>query len=270
MAYPPWNATTNYPVDSIVSYEGVPYQATRYHLLTNNEPPNVEVREIEPLFGQQRGWTVYGGAQPSGSFGGVQQALMTATKRPYDPDDDWTASSVPNNQEQNGPYGVGKSQVDYQGTTNAPSFKCPKGDCQIFFADGSVYAGIVNHYEFTVIRNPELVTLPNGRTFYQSGPVESSNTDYVFFFHDAGWAYRRTFEVTFKRGLDDPPEEEVKTFAGEQKHYLRPPFILPVQPFPPFTAWDTSYFSPGNEAFTVTWSLGANNAPYEFKVTNVY
>jgi hypothetical protein len=269
MAYPPWNPATNYPVDSIVSYEGVPYQATRYHLSTNTQPPNVEVREIEPLFGQQRGWTVYGGAQPEGSFGGRQAATMTATKRPFDPDDDWTDSVVPNNEFQQGPYFVGESRVEYQGTTNAPSFKCPKADCQVYFTDGFVYDGNVDHFNFTLITNPELVTLGDGRTFYTNGDIEESNTTYVFFFHDAGWAYRRTFEVTFTRA-DDITVEEVRTFAGAQKYYVRPPFILPVQPFPPFTAWDTPYFRPGNEAFTVNWTLSLSISPLGFKVPNVY
>jgi hypothetical protein len=266
MAYPPWNPTTNYLVDSIVSYNGVPYQATRYHLSTNNDPPNVEVREIEPLFGQQRGWTVYGGAQPAGSFGGRQQASITATKRPYDPDDDWSDSTVPDNQFQQGPYFVGESRVELQGTTNAPSFKCPKGDCQVFFHGGQVYDGSVDHFNFTIITNPVLVTLGDGRTFYTNGDTEESNTSYVFFFHDAGWAYRRTFEVRYMQGED----EVVRTFSGAQKFYIRPPFILQAQPFPPFTAWDTPYFAPGNEAFQVTWSIAEGDIPLGFKVTNVY
>jgi hypothetical protein len=265
MAYPPWNPTTSYPVDSIVSYNGVPYQATRYHLSTNNDPPNVEVRTIETLFGPQRGWTVYGGPQPAGSFGGVAFASMTATKQPYDPDDDWTSAIVPSNQEQIGPYFVGGSSTLYQGTNNAPTFQCPKGDCQVFF-NGGVYYGAVNHFEFTVLTNPRLVTLPDGRTFYTNGDLEDTNTTYVFFFHDASWAYRRTFEVRYMQGSD----EIVRTFTGAQKFYIRPPFILPVQPFPPFTAWDEPYFAPGNEAFTVTWSLEDADSPSGFKVTNVY
>lgn len=269
MAYDPWSPSVNYAVDSIVSYNGVPYQATRYHLPTNNEPPNVEARTIETLFGEQRGWTVYGGPQPAGSFGGRQQADITATLRPYDPDDDWSLSIVPNNEQQDGPYFVGQSRVEYQGTTNAPSFQCPKGDCQVFFNGGAVYSGAVNHFEFTLLTNPELVTLPDGRTFYTNGDIEESNTTYVFFFHDAGWAYRRTFEVTFTRA-GDPDTEEVRTFVGAEKYYIRPPFILPVQPFPPFTAWDEPYFAPGNEAFTFTWSLEEGNTGSNFKVTDVY
>jgi hypothetical protein len=266
MAYPPWNPTTSYPVDSIVSYNGVPYQATRYHLSTNNDPPNEEVRTIETLFGPQRGWTVYGGAQPAGSFGGRQQADMTVTKRPYDPDDDWAFSIVPNNQTQDGPYFVGQSRVEYQGTTNAPTLQCPKGDCQVYFNGGAVYSGAVNHFNFTLIGNPVLRTLADGRTYYDNGPIEDTNTIYVFFFHDASWAYRRTFEVRYMQGSD----EIVRTFAGAQKFYIRPPFILQVQPFPPFTAWDEPYFAPGNEAFTVTWSLEDADNPSGFKVTNVY
>jgi hypothetical protein len=267
MAYPPWNPTTSYPVDSIVSYNGVPYQATRYHLSTNNDPPNVEVRTIETLFGEQRGWTVYGGAQPVGSFGGVAFASMTATKQPYDPDDDWASAIVPSNQEQNGPYFVGGSLALFQGTNNAPTFQCPKGDCQVFF-NGGVYYGDVNHFEFVTLNNPRLITLGDGRTIYTNGPVEDTNTTYVFFFHDASWAYRRTFEVTYVQG-GETPTQVVRTFPGAQKFYIRD-FIPQVQPYPPFTAWDTPYFAPGNEAFTVTWSLDDGDSPGDFKLTNVY
>lgn len=268
MSYPTWNNATTYLVDSIVYFEGILYQATLYHNPSNTEPPNVEMREVDPLFGPQRGWTIYCGPQPSGSFGGRQQATMTATKQPYDPDDDWTLAMVSNNKYQPSPYGVGFSNTIYQGTNNNPTTPCPKGDCQVYFDNGAVYDGSVNHYEFTILVNPVLVTMPDGRTFYTNGPEAETNTSFVFFFHDAGWAYKRTFECTYKRG-GDPVTQESQTFVGEEKFYIRPPFILQVQPFPPFTGWDAPYFAPGNEAFTVSWSSESNNSPFDFKLTNV-
>lgn len=269
MSYPLWLATVDYPVDSIVTYDGVPYQATIYHLPTNREPPNVELREVDPLFGPQRGWTVYERPQPAGSFGAIQNAALGTTKRPFDPDDDWNGAPAPDNEIQQGPYGVGQSIVDFQGTINSPSFQCPTGNCHVFFTAGSIYTGNIGS-EFVTIQNPVLTTLPSGQTFYASGPLSSSNTLYVFLTHTAAWAVKRTFEVTMEVIGDPDPEIEVRTITGEEKFYVMTPIFPYVQPYPPFIGWDTPYYAPGNQMFTVNYGDDLIGFPLNIKLTNVY
>jgi hypothetical protein len=270
MAYPPWLSTVNYPVDSIVSYEGVPYQATIYHLSSNTQPPNVEVRTVDPLFGPQRGWTVYERPQPAGSFGAIQTAVITATKRPFDPDDDWSSSTVPDNELQQGPYGVGVSEDSLQGTVNSPSFQCPVGDCQVYFDSGNVYTGGVTTGNIVTIQNPVLTTLPSGQTYYNDGPLSTSNTLYVFFTHTGAWAVKRTFEFTMEVIGSPSNEIEIRTVTGQEKFYVQTPIFPYVQPYPPFTAYDTPYFAPGNEVYTVSYGDDFIGSPVSIKLTNVY
>jgi hypothetical protein len=270
MAYQPWLPTVNYPIDSIVTYEGVPYQATIYHLSTNTEPPNVEVRTVDALFGPQRGWTVYERPQPAGSFGAIQTAKQSTTKKPFDPDDDWGGPGIPDNEVQQGPYGVGISDVDFQGTTNNPSFQCPKGDCHVAFTDGSIYTGGVTTGNIVTIQNPVLTTLPSGQTYYANGALSTSNTLYVFYTHTGSWAVKRTFEFTMEVITSSGTEIEIRTVTGQEKFYVQTPIFPYVQPYPPFTAYDTPYFAPGNEVFTVSYGDDLIGSPSIIKLTNVY
>jgi hypothetical protein len=213
------------------------------------------MRIVDPTFGLQRGWTIYEKPQPAFSFGGNQICTIGTTKKPINNDDNWDLAIVSGNETLEGPYGVGVSIENYQGTNNSPTLQCPASECHAYFTNGSVYRGDFNAYTFFfTIRNPQLQTLPNGRTFYDNGPDTVVNTLYIWFTHSASWAVKRTFEVTMERfDISGALYLDVRTVVGDPKFYVDSPQILEQQPYPPSTGWDTPYYAPGNEMLTITY-----------------
>ena len=239
MAYPAWDSGTSYPVNSIVSFNGLLYIATFYHDPANTDPPNVEtgLHPSQPaLFGLQRSWTLYS-TLPTGYSASAFVPDVNILTKPIDPNDQYNyiGATVP------GIYGndQGVAQDYYTGTPNAPTSPCPANKCILMTAstNGSVYGN--GFQEIRAIINPVLG--PGG--YYIDGPTNdpASDTLYVWWGIQAAYGFRRSVTL-YCDTFDSSPSPILKTqtFTPTDNNY-NVGAATPIE-----------WYAPGNESMTFT------------------
>jgi hypothetical protein len=237
MPYPVWDNSTSYPVNTIVSFNGLLYIATFYHNPASNSPPNVEtgLHPSNPgLFGLQRSWTLYS-TLPTGYSASDYVPDVNILTKPVDVNDQYNflGATVP------GIYGndQGIAQDYYPGTPNATTTPCPANKCILMVTNGLVYGN--SFQEIRSIMNPVLG--PSG--YYIDGPTNypAIDTLYVWWGIQAAYGFRRTVTL-YCDTIDSSgnPLLQTKTFTPTDDNYN-------VGPSTPI-----GWYAPGNESTTFT------------------
>jgi hypothetical protein len=241
MFYPQWNNTTSYPVNSIVVYNGLLYQATYYHNPASTAEPNVEMGTdpYDPtFFGSQRAWTLYA-TLPAG--GGPTPFVPTTNilVRQVDPNDQYSLMG----QYAPGVYGndQGYSTQEYAGSVNNPTIPCPADKCVV--AVSSNASGIYGN-AFQLVKELVNPYKPAGSSYYISGglnPPGTLNTLYVWWGIQAAFCFRRSVKL-YCETTDALGNTSIvdNTFVPSDNEY-NVGLSTPIQ-----------WFEPGNQSVTFT------------------
>lgn len=227
MVYAQWNDTTSYPVNTIVVYNGLLYQATAYHNTSSTDAPNVEMGTIpfDTFFGSQRAWTLY--ATPNG-YGTSQFVPGTSVlKNHQDPNDDYTLSGefAP------GIYGndQGISNQYYAGSTNNPTTPCPANQC-VLTINTQGPGGLAYNSTFGITKTLINPVKPSGYTYYINGPLNTypdPNTLHVWWEFTAPYCFRRP--VIFSADVDGTIN--TRTLTPTDDNYTN--FTTPIEWYTP-------------------------------------
>ena len=239
MSYPTWDDATSYPINSIVWFNNLLYQATFYHDPANTDKPNVEMglHPYDPAFyGSQRGWVIYGVLPPGYSPSPIVLSAFRLIKK-IDPYDDYTIGSV-----DTGPYGEGISEQHFSGSINNPTIPCPANQCGpvLEHLSGSIYGASFGFmYELV---NPVLA--PSG-DYYINGPLNEPgepNTLYVWWSVRSPSLFRRSVKLFAELGTD----EFGHLIIGEQT------FTPTDDTYNVGASTPIQWYAPGNQSVTFT------------------
>jgi hypothetical protein len=240
MFYPTWDNATSYPVGSIVSFNGLLYEATFYHNPASTLEPNVEMgaHPTDPIFLTQRSWIIYG-ALPAGYSPSpfVLAPHILIRQVDFNEHYDLSAQFAP------GPYGddQGISKQEYAGSINYPTTPCPAAKCVVSLSHlgGPIYG--TNFQLVKTLYNPVLA--PSG-TYYIDGPSNpegETNTLYVWWGIQSPNCFRRSVKLFADTGEVDGsgnPIIEEQTFTPTDNTYS----VGPATPI--------EWFAPGNQSVT--------------------
>jgi hypothetical protein len=199
MFYPAWDNATSYPVNSIVSFNGLLYIATFYHDPASTVAPNVEtgLHPVYPaLFGLQRSWTLYS-TLPTGYTASPFSLSYRVLISPVEENDRYFRfNEVP------GIYNEGISREELTGTFTNVNSPCPLDKCvvSIDHVSGPIY-GTSFSYAYTLF-NPVLA--PSG-TYYQNGPDNApggTNTLYIWWRTSSPSVFQRSVTIYAETGID--------------------------------------------------------------------